>query len=91
MESLQACIPAVLAEVIRRQQPSPARTTFAWSVAVGPALARVTAVELRDRVLRVTPKDPQWSREIKRARATILERIQLLLGREGVVDIVIDG
>ena len=91
MDSLQACIPAVLAEVIRRQQPSAARTAFAWSVAVGPALARVTVVDLRGRVLHVTPKDPQWAREIKRAHATILDRIQLLLGREGVVDIAIDG
>ena len=72
----------VLADVIRRQHPSPARTTFAWSVAVGPALARATAVEVRNGVLIVTAKDPRWTRELERAADTILIRIQMLVGPE---------
>jgi predicted nucleic acid-binding Zn ribbon protein len=72
----------VLGEVIRRQRPSPARTAFAWSVAVGPALARATSVELRDRVLIVTPKDARWTQELDRASETILGRLQMLIGPE---------
>jgi hypothetical protein len=86
---VQAVVPAVLAEIIRRQPSSPARTSFAWSVAVGPALSRVTTVELRDRVLRVYSRDARWGREISRARSTILERIRLLLGHDAVSDVVL--
>lgn len=72
--------PAVLADIIRRQPASKERTAFAWSVAVGPALARVTTVELRDRTLVATARDARWATEIERARATILPRLQHLLG-----------
>jgi hypothetical protein len=58
----------VLAEIIRRQPPSPARTNFAWQLAVGPALARATVVELAEGVLTVKAVDRRWLREIERAR-----------------------
>ena len=38
MLPVQTIAATVLAEVIRRQPSSPARTSFAWTVAVGPAL-----------------------------------------------------
>lgn len=72
----------VLADVIRRQRPSAARTAFAWSVAVGPALSRATLVELRDSVLIVTAKDARWRRELERAADTVLKRVQTLVGPE---------
>ena len=46
MVPLQNFATGVLAEVIQRQPPSPARTTFAWTVAVGPALARSATATL---------------------------------------------
>lgn len=82
MLPVQHIASGVLGEVIRRQRPSPARTAFAWSVAVGPALARATSVELRDRVLIVTPKDARWTQELDRASETILRRLQMLIGPE---------
>lgn len=82
MLPVQHIASGVLGEVIRRQRPSPARTAFAWSVAVGPALARATSIELRNGVLSVTPKDARWTRELERASETILERLQLLVGPE---------
>ena len=82
MLPVQHIASGVLGEVIRRQRPSPARTAFAWSVAVGPALARATSVELRDRVLIVTPKDARWTQELDRASETILGRLQMLIGPE---------
>lgn len=82
---------SVLAEVIRRQPASRERTTFAWQIAVGPALARSTTVELQDGVLTVHPRDARWPAEIKRARHTILERLQHLLGPSAVTRIEVVG
>ena len=74
----------VLAAVIRRQPDSRARTSFAWQVAVGPALARSTTVELRHRVLVVRPRDARWTPELVRAADTVLRRLQHLLGPDSV-------
>jgi predicted nucleic acid-binding Zn ribbon protein len=70
----------VLADIVRRQPPSPARTSFAWQLAVGPAIARVTTVDLADGVLTVRASDARWGREIARARPMILGRLQEILG-----------
>jgi predicted nucleic acid-binding Zn ribbon protein len=77
---LQSFSSAVLAELVRRQPASPARTSFAWQVAVGPALARTTTVELTDGVLHVAARDPRWLKEIGAMRQQILLRLQHLLG-----------
>lgn len=89
MQPFQSFATGVLAEVIRRQPASAARTTFAWSVAAGPALARAATVDARNGTLFITPKDARWSREIERARDTILQRVQHLLGADAVRAIVI--
>ena len=84
MVPLQNFAPGVLADVIRRQPPSPARTSLAWTVAVGPALARSTTATLTGAVLTVRARDQRWVKEVERARDTILARMQQLLGRESV-------
>jgi Dna[CI] antecedent, DciA len=89
MVPLQNFATGVIAEVVRRQPPSPGRTTFAWTVAVGPALARSATVTLDGQVLRVRPRDARWAREIERLAPTILPRMQHLLGRESVLQIEI--
>ena len=91
MQALQSFAPAVLAEIIRRQPDSKQRTDFAWSVAVGPALARVTTVELRNHNLIVSARDVQWARELERARDTILPRLQRLLGPDTVKGLYINA
>jgi predicted nucleic acid-binding Zn ribbon protein len=90
VQPLQSFAPAVLAAIIRRQPSSKERTSFAWSVAVGPALARVTTVELRNRNMIVCARDGQWARELERARDTILPRLQMLLGPETVKGLYIN-
>jgi predicted nucleic acid-binding Zn ribbon protein len=75
---------SVLADIIRQQPASPARTSFAWSVAVGPALARATTVELDSGTLTVRAQDMRWTNEISRARDIVLARVQQLLGRDAV-------
>ena len=84
MVPLQNFSNGVLAEVLRRQPSSPGRTTFAWQVAVGPALARSSTVTLLDGVLTVRARDPRWALEIERSADTILRRVQYLLGAAAV-------
>jgi predicted nucleic acid-binding Zn ribbon protein len=74
----------VLAEILRRQPSSAARTSFAWQIAVGPALARATTVTLSDGVLTVHAPDKRWGHEILRARDVVLKRLQDFLGPEQV-------
>ena len=80
----------VLADIIRRQPSTPARTDFAWQLVVGPALARVTSVELAGGVLTVRATDARWTLEITRARGMVLTRLQQLLGEESVTSLRIE-
>ena len=82
MHPVQNIAASVLADIIRRQPPSRERTSFAWSVVAGPALARASSVELRAGILFVTAKDARWAREVERARPGIRARLQSLLGSE---------
>jgi hypothetical protein len=84
MERVQQFAPAILAEILRRQPPSDARTAFAWQVAVGTAVARATTVRLDKGRLTVTATDPRWIAEIERAREPVLHRMQHLLGAESI-------
>jgi predicted nucleic acid-binding Zn ribbon protein len=84
MIPIQNFATGVLAEIIRRQPASKERTVFAWQLAVGPALARVTTVELDKGVLTVRSRDTRWLRELERARPAVLEKMQDLLGKEQV-------
>ena len=89
MVPLQNFATGVIAEVIRRQPASPGRTTFAWTVAVGPALARSATVTLVDQVLYVRTRDARWAAEIERLKSTILPRMQHLLGTGSVLSMEI--
>jgi predicted nucleic acid-binding Zn ribbon protein len=80
VQPFQSFAAGVVAQAIRRQPPSAARTAFAWSVAAGPAMGRAATVQLRDGVLLVTPKDARWSREIERAADMLIARLQALVG-----------
>lgn len=84
MRPIQSVSSGVLAELIRRQPPSRARTSLAWQLAVGPTLARLTSVELERGTLTVRGSDRRWIAEISRARDVILPRLQQLLGPDQV-------
>ncbi len=84
MVPIQHFSAGVLAEVIRRQPSSPGRTALAWQIAVGPALARATTVELSEGVLTVHSSDARWTLEITRARDIVLRRLQHFLGPDSV-------
>ena len=78
---------SVLAQIVRRQPPSQARTNFAWQLAVGQAVARATTVQLGDGVLTVRAVDRRWLREIDPMRATVLDKLQQLLGKDQITRI----
>ena len=86
MLPLQNFASGVLAEIIRRQPASKGKTSFAWSVAVGPALARVTSVELADRVLRVHVRDARWAREVEDRDGSKAAELAVHPGQPGHVD-----
>lgn len=87
MVPIQHFASSVLVEIVRRQPASKERTSFAWSLAVGPALSRVTTVELENGVLAVRAKDRRWIGEIERARDVVLQKMQQLLGKDQVTRI----
>ena len=87
MRPIQSVAGGVLAQIVRRQPPSPARTAFAWQLTVGPALARATSVVLEGTTLRVGAADSRWLKEVERAQAVILPKLQLLLGEGSVTRI----
>ncbi len=84
MRAIQQFTPNVLAEVIRRQPPSEGRTTLAWQVAVGAAIARATTVQLTDGVLTVTASDRRWVADVEASRGVVLGRLKQLLGNDEV-------
>lgn len=84
MLPIQQFSSGVLAEIVRRQPDSRERTAFAWQLAVGPAVARSTSVEVVAGVLRVSARDEAWGREIGRMAGAILPRMQHLLGAQTV-------
>lgn len=79
----------MLAEVLRDSPNSPGKVDFAWKAAVGAAVGRVTSVRLEGTMLIVEGATPAWTREMNRSSYIILTRMQTLLGREAVTEIII--
>ena len=85
-------MPGALAAVLRKAPLTPEKVAFAWRTAVGPAVDRVTSIELKGRVLHVRAKDASWQREVERSAALIRTRLAVLLG-DGVVrglDVIVE-
>jgi Dna[CI] antecedent, DciA len=80
-------MPAALAEVLRKAPLCPEKIAFAWRASVGPAINKVTTIELRGRVLVVHTKDASWQREVERSLGIVRSRMEALLGRGVVGDI----
>ena len=77
-------MPDALAAVLRRAPLTPEKVAFSWRSAVGPAVDKVTFVELRNGVLHVRAKDATWQREVERSAALIRTRLDSLLGERVV-------
>jgi predicted nucleic acid-binding Zn ribbon protein len=81
--------PAALIELLRATPLSEGKVGFAWRAAVGPAIDRASAVKLEDGVLIVETTSPEWASEIRRSSATILTRLESLLGSDVVARILV--
>jgi hypothetical protein len=77
-------IPEALAAILSKAPLTPEKIAFAWRVAVGPSVDRVTAIELKGGVLHVHVADVAWQREVERSAGLIRARLAGLLG----VDVV---
>jgi hypothetical protein len=73
-------MPGALAAILRRAPLTPEKVAFSWRTAVGPAVDKVTSVELHDGVLYVRARDAAWQREIERSAGLIRSRLDGLLG-----------
>jgi hypothetical protein len=82
-------LPAALAVVLRKAPLTDEKVSFVWRTAVGPAVDRVTTIELRNGVLHVRAKDAAWQREVKRSSALIRTRLNALLGEAVVRSIAV--
>jgi len=85
MSPLQNALPAVAADLLKRGPMSAEKMAFAWRIAVGGGLSRVTSAQLRPQgILLVVAADERWRREISRSQRLILTRLQGLLGADVV-------
>jgi predicted nucleic acid-binding Zn ribbon protein len=82
MRPLTHVLPGALRILLRDLPLSSGKVEFAWSVAVGPAVARVTTVKLENGVLMVEAASDQWIREVRRSSGMILPRLRTLLGED---------
>jgi predicted nucleic acid-binding Zn ribbon protein len=87
MRPLAHAVPGALMQLLRPAPLSEGKVAFAWNAAVGPAVARATAVKLCEGVLIVDTSSVQWAREIRRSSGVIISRLQALLGDDIVTSI----
>ena len=75
-------MPGALRLLLQQMPLSSGKVEFAWTAAVGPAVARATAVKLESGVLIVETTSAQWTAEIRRSSPMIVERLRSLLDEE---------
>jgi hypothetical protein len=80
-------MPDALAAILRKAPLTPEKVAFAWRAAVGPAVDKVTTIELQGKVLHVRTKDAAWQREVERSMGIVRSRMETLLGKGVVGDI----
>jgi len=92
MQPINEFLPAALAAIMRKAPLSPGKIKLAWKIAVGPALDRVTTVQLAaEGVLEVKATDSHWRREIRRLTPLILRHLDNQLGTGTVAHIKVVG
>ncbi len=90
MDAIHTATTDALAALLARQPHSQAKLEFAWQAVVGPAAHRATvSVRLDDTVLHVDVRDATWAHELGQAVATLIPRLNRLLGARAVTRTVI--
>ncbi len=90
MNLLNEVASSALASLLKEGPLTQGKLQFAWRLAVGPAIDRVSRVALGPSgSVVVTISDPRWKKEIARSRQAIHQRLAGLLGSDTVKRIVI--
>jgi predicted nucleic acid-binding Zn ribbon protein len=85
MEALQSFLPGAVRRLLRQGPLSQEKLEFAWQLAVGAAIDRVTSVRLSgESTVEVAVPDAGWRKEIRRSQGEILVKLRALLGAEAV-------
>ncbi len=84
MERVSQVIPEVLAAILRKAPLNDEKVAFAWRMAVGATMDKVTTITFRSGILEVRAATPAWAREVERAAAVVRHRLDTILG-QGVV------
>ena len=78
-------LPGVVAEVIRKAPLTDEKVAFAWRLAVGPAIAKATAVRLAaDGTLYVRAESKAWVDSIRASIGIIRSRLAHYLGDSAI-------
>jgi hypothetical protein len=78
-------MPAVVADVIRKAPLSDDKVSFAWRLAVGPAVGRATRVRLDAQgTLHVSAEAPAWLDGVRQSAGLIRSRLAHFLGDHAV-------
>lgn len=90
MQTLNDVASSALASILRDGPLSPGKLQFAWRLAVGPAIHRVSSAALGPNgSVIVSVSDARWRKEIGRSREAIRQRLAALLGDDAVKRIVV--
>ena len=88
MEALQSLLPGAVRRLLRQGPLSQEKLEFAWRLAVGPAIDRVTTVRVCGEAgVEVRVDDPGWRKEVRRSKGEILVKLRALLGADAVRDL----
>ncbi len=78
-------MPALVADVIRKAPLTDEKVTFAWRLAVGPAIAKATSARLgSDGTLHVAAESNAWIDAVHASIGLIRSRLAHLLGEDSV-------
>ena len=92
MISARNIAPQAIGAMLKNQPLTKAKIKFAWSMAVGESIARITKVNLSSSgTLYVKADTKVWRDEINRSKPLITKRLQDLLGRDIVKNIFVKG
>jgi predicted nucleic acid-binding Zn ribbon protein len=84
-------MPGVVAEVIRKAPLTDEKVTFAWRLAVGPAVAKATKVRLgSDGTLYLSAESPAWLDGVRQSVGLIRSRLAHYLGDNAIKRISYD-
>ena len=78
-------MPAVVAEIVRKAPLTDEKVSFAWRLAVGPAIGKATTVRLGSNgILHVSAESAAWSDAIGKSLGIIRSRLAHFLGETTV-------